>query len=287
MTLDSQIRDRLERLPPTLRELYSELYDRQVAHTVEAVVIRHIFCWVLSARAPMNSSDLADVVSFGANISREDISEEIILDLRPNLLVLNDATGLGFRLAHLSVREFLKEMPEFSASSSNALLATICVSNLFLTSRSSIAHEHMRKALPDLENFESVWGDPYNYEDYSLNQWAYNCELAGIERQVGGLKDLLEVFLLPSIELADEHPFDFWHACAHENYSAEDFDHYEGTGTSRRLEDSLNFQQHSQFIACAFGLHEIVHMQLRKGNFNPTLVSHEGLSAITLAFSHG
>jgi hypothetical protein len=119
--------------------------------------------------------------------------------------VVFDAQMNTFRLAHLSVREFLEKHPAYSGISSNSLAAEICLlalvsttpnsaANLFLSKRGQFSTEKSR-ALDD-------------FNDYSNIYWPIHCQLVGYARTQGRLQETFQFFL--SHEDDPTSPFALW-----------------------------------------------------------------------------
>ncbi|KAF2722898.1 hypothetical protein K431DRAFT_302157 [Polychaeton citri CBS 116435] len=119
--------DRLGRLPPQLKEIYQDLYDRSMEALGEkqAFITKRMFSWLLVAQRQLRINELIQLI-YQSNVP--DIALETVLDIYFNLVTL-DSEQDQFRFSHLSVREFLEQrMDEFSIPKLHNLAASVCLS---------------------------------------------------------------------------------------------------------------------------------------------------------------
>jgi len=121
---DDDVLERLGKISPTLEDLYSEIYQRikQNQGEISQKIARNVFSLLLSLERNLLPHDFSTL----AQPTENELSPQVILDICCNLVVL-DETLQVFRLAHLSVREFLEKLPEFSSTKSHATVATCCM----------------------------------------------------------------------------------------------------------------------------------------------------------------
>lgn len=135
---EKDIRTELSRIPRDLSTLYQDLYDRALETTQETdqLVFQHTLKWMLSAKKNLTQRDLFLAVSAFAGLEANDLDEDFILDLLSNFVV-SSTTEEGdrfFRFAHLSVREFLEHMPEYSTEWTNTFAAEVTLFTLICAS---------------------------------------------------------------------------------------------------------------------------------------------------------
>jgi hypothetical protein len=129
----------------------------------------------------MGAREFLSAISVIPNKGFVEVSRDQVLEFCNNFVVF-DAQMNTFRLAHLSVREFLEKHPAYSGISSNSLAAEICLlalvsttpnsaANLFLSKRGQFSTEKSR-ALDD-------------FNDYSNIYWPIHCQLAGLRENPG------------------------------------------------------------------------------------------------------
>jgi predicted Fe-Mo cluster-binding NifX family protein len=193
--IEADLQKALGRLPPGLYTLYDEIYD--VASTapgkLEVMVFKNVLCLLLCAQRTLRTGEFLAVVS--VDLTRKtgmiSISKDLVLDICNNFVIFDSELDT-FRFAHLSVREFLEKRPEHDTSTSNRLIAEICLWSVLSTDSDSATDDLLRQgglqAKPVLTQYSllSAYADVY---------WATHCKLAGENRGSGALKLLLQHFL--------------------------------------------------------------------------------------------
>lgn len=145
MKVDEDIRSKLGRLPPKLQQLYLEIYSRLINQPGEAgqSIVRNVLKWLLCARRQMKNYEFRIAVAGNLFLRPEDLEKEHILDLCQNLVIFDDGLDV-FRFAHLSVREFLEQQPEYNQNSCHALAAEVCMLQLMESSTHVAAKNFLR-----------------------------------------------------------------------------------------------------------------------------------------------
>ena len=105
-----------------------------------------VFTWLLCSKRTLSTQELIAAVTPEPKGSFQMLSEMNILDLCNNLVIVDDETGI-FRFAHLSVREYLENRPEYSTEHMHVLAARRCLRALSTPSNSS----DMNEAMVDVE----------------------------------------------------------------------------------------------------------------------------------------
>lgn len=186
LKFDDDIRENLGRLPPKLEELYGAVYTKLTSHRgkLGRSIIENTFKWLLSARRTLDASKFLWAVALNLNTP---VDMESILDLCHNLVIHDEGLDI-FRFAHLSVREFLEKMSEFSEKSCNALAAENCLTHMIASCQSSNAtkklwtsHIHtIHERLLSVESSMRAW-----FVDYSFDVWMVHCGLASRDARLG------------------------------------------------------------------------------------------------------
>ena len=214
-------------------DIYENLWTYQ-GHAKNCIV-KNVFSWLMCSQEALRSSDFLAVVAVAPDQSFPRVSRAEILDICCNLVVY-DATLDVFRLAHLSVREFLEKRPEYSESAINSLAAEVCLLRLLsqawyhrmeeapgfilpvetfgssLNAYVSKRESHVRQAtIPPSMRFlekqvQHFIGTSFN--KYPNFYWATHCRLADNLRFDGLLNRLFEYFLFG--EVGPESPFSTW-----------------------------------------------------------------------------
>lgn len=265
--LDEDLREILGRLPLELSELYSELYDKMLARKGPAstAIIRNSLRWLLSSRSPLKSLEFRKAISGNTNICLDDISNDQILDLLHNFLVLDRELDV-FRFAHLSVVEYLEgSRPEYSRNACHALAAEICLIEMIQSSRCTDVGRLFRRLKLDVRNTASETPKSYveGLHKYALKMWASHSEWAGEEQRTldSRFKELFCFFLLD--DCGEQSPLNAW-VRSRLRKRVESV-------ASKTLRDLVRNHStslaRSYFLACAHGFCEIVRMSLTDSHF--------------------
>lgn len=204
LKLDDEIRARLGKLPKKLTSLYHNIYNGifNNAHDIGRPLIRNIFIWLLCAREKFTTSEFLVAISTGLEKPASHLKNEDVLRLACNFVDYDEGLDV-FRFAHLSVREFLEELPEYSTTSSNALAAEICLLTLIGNSKSPAASNFLRSMCKIEGSYEQllVAGSDdrkiarSRFHSYATSFWHRHCRMAGGKRACSPLKDTLHFFL--------------------------------------------------------------------------------------------
>ncbi|KAK2784701.1 hypothetical protein FQN52_008929 [Onygenales sp. PD_12] len=133
LELESEIRERLGRLPANLKDAYDEIYTKIiVSKGKKSEIAIRAFQWVMCASGPLT----ADVLVAAACQNPEedkpspvnDMDINYVLDACRNLIVVDRQSDVC-RLSHLSVREYFEEH-HWNSSRSNGNVAKVCLSLL-------------------------------------------------------------------------------------------------------------------------------------------------------------
>ncbi|RFU26523.1 hypothetical protein B7463_g9825, partial [Scytalidium lignicola] len=175
MKLESDIRAEIGRLPKTLFELYTAIYD-QIEHSGENSrrIGRKALTWVFAANSFISTKELICLITVDEHGSSYELSVQSILDLTCNLLVL-DPNIDTFRFAHLSVREYLEGI--FDTDSVHVEIAQKCL-------------EHLCVRYPKLPAFHT-----WSLHNYAHLNWGYHCSQISSEIRFNTIFSLLSSFL--------------------------------------------------------------------------------------------
>jgi hypothetical protein len=176
----------MSRIPRPLSELYDDLYKKALESTEETDrdLFRNTLKWMLCTTRVFDWEDFSQAITSFVDIEVDDIDEDFILDLLSNF-VISQTTQEGkrtFHFAHLSVREFLENRPEYSTESSNTFAAEVCLLKLLGASGSPSAGQFLeRLGLNDKSTVTFSEIDSYRkgIHNYSLQNWNEHCVHAG------------------------------------------------------------------------------------------------------------
>jgi hypothetical protein len=181
---DDGIRERLGKLPQTLAELYKEIYEKFSRYEAEAdrCITINALAWLLCTREMLESEQFIAAICVGPVKRFNGVSREQVLQLCCNFITY-DATLNIFRFAHLSVREFLEQRPEYSASATNSLAAEICLLHVVAASRNLATEKFL-----DRHGFcQRIGRSQKSLSRYSDIYWATHCQLTCHRREHGEL----------------------------------------------------------------------------------------------------
>ncbi|KAI9704106.1 MAG: hypothetical protein M1836_006967 [Candelina mexicana] len=135
LALEKDVRSELGKLPAELKEQYRVIYMDILdsAPATSSIAVR-TFSWMLAAQRTMTVEEMIAAVALDDDGSyHTDLSIPKLLDICRNLLIV---TSIGqaseqrtFQMAHLSVREFLEELEEFSAQHIHTIATSRLLAN--------------------------------------------------------------------------------------------------------------------------------------------------------------
>ncbi|KAK2811930.1 hypothetical protein FQN50_001637 [Emmonsiellopsis sp. PD_5] len=133
LELGSEIRERLGRLPGSLKDAYDEIYTKiRMSKGKKPEIAIRAFQWVMCAARPMTADVLVAAVCQDPDDDKtsplNDIRIDYVLDACRNLIVVDTRSGVC-RLSHLSVREYFEDH-HWNPSRSNGTVAKVCLSLL-------------------------------------------------------------------------------------------------------------------------------------------------------------
>jgi ankyrin repeat protein len=133
MPTQNDVRQSLKVLPDTLMEAYDKIYQRILAQKGSARQLAlSAFRWIQSSYEPLRSETLLDAITVEIGCSGEfsrnnTVNANNLLKVCQNLLILDETLNV-FRLAHLSVDEYLEtKLPKIASHTESA---KVCLSLL-------------------------------------------------------------------------------------------------------------------------------------------------------------
>lgn len=144
---ERDIRNRLGKLPETLKAAYDESYDKIQSQKESAPMIANrAFQWVMCSCWPLSPAELVAAVSQDPEsdeINEVDINISIVLGACQNLLVVDQELTVC-RFSHLSVQEYF-ETHHWSSSETDCLVGKVCLSFLIMYSTFSEQDSQLTK----------------------------------------------------------------------------------------------------------------------------------------------
>lgn len=115
--------ERLEKLPKELGDIYQELYEYHLDQQQPKVKLmtKDIFFWLLTSYSSLDVYDLRGLLT-ATHPYAEEIDEDKVLSLCFNLVTVSEERMVNrkqvfvFKFVHLSVRDFLEDLSEFSCA---------------------------------------------------------------------------------------------------------------------------------------------------------------------------
>ncbi|KAI3600420.1 hypothetical protein WG66_001747 [Moniliophthora roreri] len=179
---ESDIRKRLESLPDTLKDSYSEIYSEITTSAMhEWIIGETIFAWLLVGQKILHTSTFLAAIS--ANPMRwmhseeppEEVKAEEVLAICRNLVVHDEALDT-FRFAHPSVREFLESLDDFTSIRCHSHLAETCLVHLIDASSTRNGAQFLSDNYGIHEALPSTPG----LLDYAVYRWPAHCVQSGV-----------------------------------------------------------------------------------------------------------
>ncbi|KAF2235084.1 hypothetical protein EV356DRAFT_135445 [Viridothelium virens] len=183
--VDDDIKNNLGRLPPDLYTLYTEIYTflSRRPGEIQATIFSNALHWLLCAGRSLNTEEFLCAVSLNTK-SRNPaslVSKDLVLKTCNNFVIFDSQLDT-FRFAHLSVREFLEQRPDYSPSHTNALAAEICLWTI-LSTNGNLAAEN---SLPPRRSPGNITPAMIQkLSKYADMYWPVHCQAAGDSRKSG------------------------------------------------------------------------------------------------------
>lgn len=135
MAVEKDVRAELGKLPAKLKEQYGIIYRDilESAHSTMSIACR-TFSWILAAQRVFTVEEMIAAVALDDDgFYHTDLDVSRLLDICRNLVVVTPvdyaSKRMAFQMVHLSVREFLEQLPEFSAEQIHAVAVSRLLDN--------------------------------------------------------------------------------------------------------------------------------------------------------------
>ncbi|KAH0556821.1 hypothetical protein GP486_005389 [Trichoglossum hirsutum] len=232
INLEGDVREELGRLPQDLASIYSMIYQEiSDLGPLSQTIAERSLKWILCSQRKLSIGEFIAAVSIDSRGTFIEVSREKILNICCNLIVLDPELNI-FRFAHLSVREFLEQRPDYISTVTHSLAAErcliICLGNYPVTSANA------------------------SFRNYAMLYWAIHCQMSENHRSNNRLSGLLDGFLRQQQE--GSSPFIKWIQLAKEflpHYYILDDDIQKRIRSTMSSTDPI-------FAACIWGFCEIV-----------------------------
>ena len=183
LKLEKDVRKQLQDLPSGTEELYESVF-LHLEESGSSSFFRSscMLKWLLAARRALSKRAMLEALSVDEDGDQDTLTEDMVLEICCNLVIADDETDT-FRLAHLSVQEFLEKRPEFSNSQLHSFATIRCIQEL-LNEREMEAGK--LQAGTTNESFRA----------YAAANWDYHLSCVDEEDRTGDLCSALSDFLL-------------------------------------------------------------------------------------------
>ena len=253
----------IARLPSGLADLYRlallQIYGKGPKAKRAAISALR---WLLRAQLPLSSSEFTRAV---ARETGTQLSPQGILTLCSNLVVIDMELNI-FRLAHLSVREYLESQSNFCATVSEPTMALQCL---------HICTDYIQQ----FEHSSLAISDQITYVQYASLYWPVHCSLVNGPLPTS-LLESIQTF--SGINEIDWPQFKKWMAITSKFPTR-----FVTTDMRRRVKMSFSPSCHPIFLAIAFEFVDLVAIIVRNHQLNRELLNQFGLSPLALACNIG
>ncbi|KAI9771411.1 MAG: hypothetical protein M1839_002801 [Geoglossum umbratile] len=247
MRIEADIAQELGRLPQSLADLYALTYD-QISQSgpQSRLIADKAMKWLLCAQRPLGTEEFIAAISVSSGGQYTKLSSTDLLSICCNLVVL-DAELDVFRFAHLSVREFLEGIDNYSISEIHALATERCIDAFTV----DLGH----KRPPDLVIEQSDVFQPY-----AALYWPTHYKIAGNSQHEEKLRAKVTLFLLHGCEPAPS--FVYWLLTAKEAVKPLLMDN----PLRNALVSTFSSPPNALFLACSYGVTTIAE-DMRRHNY--------------------
>ncbi len=204
----------------------------------------------------MKNYEFRIAVAGNLSVRPEDLEKEHILDLCQNLVIFDDSLDV-FRFAHLSVREFLEQQPEYNQNSCHALAAEVCMLQLMESSTHVAAKNFLRAEFAiDFKNkaFSTSAAFFDAFYTYAVLFCMEHCQMAGeqVREADSRFKKIFRFFLFDETE--SDCPLSSWAR----SYRCYGVDTFQKSFLQKLLNNPSSNLVRVYFLAIAFAFREIL-----------------------------
>jgi ankyrin repeat protein len=235
MKIETDVRKELGHLPPGIKQLYENIF-LQLEGSAEGSrsSAEAVLKWLLCARRPLSMKALIEAVSPVEDEKLILLTKEEVSLICCNLVVADEETDT-FRLAHLSVQEFLEKKPAYQGSQLHAFATQRCIED-FVGPRQSLRSTEA----PSADGAQS-------FHAYAVAHWEYHFACVEIKDRSEELSKQIKDFLL------DEDSFAAFNSEALESAERREYHSfpYESLGYLSQKPTPI-------FTVCRFGLPDVL-----------------------------
>jgi hypothetical protein len=117
------IKKKLGKLPKTLGETYSKIYERiSKEDSEELEIAKRALMWLMCSRRPLSSQEWVNASYWRLPVDDQGIGVDSLLDMCHNLVTVDNQSRV-VRFAHLSIQEYLENLDNFTMEKANLMAA--------------------------------------------------------------------------------------------------------------------------------------------------------------------
>ena len=125
------IKKKLGKLPKTLEETYSVIYEKILSEDPEELeAAKRSLMWLMCSGRPLSSREWVNFTYWPEEVDEDiDVASDSLLEICRNLVTVDNQSQV-VRFSHLSVQEYLENLDDFSTEKANSMAARLCLSTL-------------------------------------------------------------------------------------------------------------------------------------------------------------
>jgi hypothetical protein len=198
------LRETLGSLPPTLEMSYEDVYAQILRkRSRDRKIAENALRWLLCGQHQLKSSAFIQAVLYseGKPDKLDHVEPESLLNLCCNLIVLDPNLDI-FRLAHLSVREYLEKKAEYDKFQLHTMATKACVSTIISNSKilPSLYPRRTSHIFPVIDSIIHQMEMSGNFLLYAIYCFPEHCEESGPQDPETNLRRILVSMTIPGKE---------------------------------------------------------------------------------------
>ena len=125
------IKKKLGKLPKTLEDTYSEIYEKILSEDPEELeAAKRSLMWLMCSRRPLSSREWVNFTYWPEQVGEDiGVASDSLLEICRNLVTVDNQSQV-VRFSHLSVQEYLENLDDFNTEKANSMAARLCLSTL-------------------------------------------------------------------------------------------------------------------------------------------------------------
>ena len=266
------VEETLYRLPETLELIYQDsLHKISRYRATSSGSMKDVLRLLLCAERPLNSDEVLAAVAPNQQGHKIFSNPMDVVRMSRSLVVL-DQSSEEFRFAHLSVREFLEQHPDFSIEKSQYGAAQMCLDYVV---RASKLQKRSGSGIYGRFLVVGQIAAVDSFLRYATLYWPRHCKKASSLRKSGGLEALMTALLLEADD--DKTVFSSWN---HDIRSELQF-YYRSRELLKEHRQSASYPACPLFLVCTYGFEEFIEPMMMSIDSNDFL-SRKNVDGLTI-----